>query len=358
MRLTLLAAALGAMTISLGRVPEADAMCGAPSPAVLPADGTIVPPQPTLYAFIPLHNELHTGRFVVEGAEASIELAAKSPAYAVVRILVRARDPGHRFTVRWRSNNGPPGNNILSGRYTGGANNGYSGPVSYEVGTAAPPNWARVVGVKHNTLRWMCSSEDVIRFTLRGTAIAYRIAWADGSTSILAGDDGAMWTGYRDDKAPPRVATTALGHLNCMSHTVAPEELARRRAFELYALYTDGSEVRIGSSIAQLGKDGVRLPLELMDSGGKDGESGESGESGELREIAPQRVFSADDVWSAVMDGCTRRPGREGAPSPGGATRPSLGWSAAAGALGGAAALLSAALLRRRRHRRDHAPRH
>jgi hypothetical protein len=349
MKLTLLAAALGAMTISLGRIPEADAYCIPPEPTVLPANGT-VPPQPVLYAFIPLHRDLHAGHFVVEGAEASIEPVAETPAYDVVRIRVRARDPGHRFTVHWSPSNGSYAFGANLGRSRTSANNGHSGRrFFYKVGAAPPPNRTRVVGVTRNTFRWMCSSEDVIRLKFESTAIAYRVAWADDSTTILPGDVGALWNPYRDYGSPSRVTATELGSINCLRDSVAPEALARQRAFELYALYADGSEVRIGSSIAQLGKDGVRLPMELLSNGGKGGAD---------EPIAPQRVISADDVWSAVMDGGTERATRAGEPPAGApAARPHLVWSAAAGALGGAAALLGAALLRRRR-RRNHEPRH
>jgi hypothetical protein len=344
MKLTLLAAAaLGAMTmtLSLGGIPEAHAICDSPSFGVLPAAGATVPPEPTLYAFIP---NPHPGmRLVVEGAEASIEPVAASPAYDVMRVRVHARDPGDEFVLHWR--------------YADGSS---VRPAYYQVGaTTPPPNQARVVGVTRHTDDWTCSFADTIKLELEGTAIAYRIAWADGSTTILPADARVLWparagagagagAGEAEASSPPRVTAAELGHINCTGYSVAPEALARPRPFVLYALYVDGSEVRIGSAIAQLGKDGVRLPVELV---GDDGEDG--------GEIASQRVIPADETWragrgeydeSATNDLVTTAFRRW----------LTIGRLTVVGALGGASALLGAALLGlfgRRRRRPDHEPR-
>lgn len=332
MKLTLLAAAaLGALTMPLlpGGIPEAGAICDSPEHAVLPASGTTVPPQPTLYAFNP-HPSLE-GRLVVEGAEASIEPVAAAPAYHVTRIRVHAPDPGDEFRLYWRYANGTS-----------------SHPAHYQVGATPTPNQARVVGVTHHTMDWTCSFADTIKLELQGTAIAYRVAWADGEMTILPADDRALWPagssrGDADAPAPARVTVAELGHVNCMGHSVAPEALARSRPFVLYALYADGSEVRLGSAIAQLGKDGVRLPVELV-----------AGAS----EIAPQRVVPADGAWDAAeADAAAAADAADagGEPAFDAAARQALIQLATGIAMvGGVIALVCAALLRRRR---DHEPR-
>jgi hypothetical protein len=295
MKLTLLAAAaLGIVT--LGRLPEADAECGSPQVGFLPASGETVPPRPTIYVFVPHPGE---ARVVVEGAAASIEPVSKSEAYEVVRVRVLADDPGHEFDVHLRSAENP---DPRSGR-----------SAHYQVGDT-PPDRARVIGVARHTHKWTCSYADTIRLELDGTAIAYRFAWRDGSTTVIPADDNVMWP---MDEAGV-VTKASLGHLDCMGHSIDPEALASPRAFDLYALFADGSELRIGSSVAQLGDRGVRLPAELVDEG------------------HDERPYA---LVTQVVE-----------------QRPPAWRTAALGALGGAVALLGVALVRRRR-RRDHTPR-
>lgn len=328
MKLTrIAAAALGALalTLSPGGITEADAMCGSPEHTVLPAPGTPLPPEPTLYAFTP-HRALEA-RLIIEGAEASIERVAESHAYDVTRVRVHARDPGHEIRLYWRYPNGRT-----------------SRPAHYRVGAATPPNQARVVGVTRYTWNWTCSFADTIKLELEGTAIAYRVAWADGSTSILPADSRLLWLDNPDDAAalePVRTTTAELGHINCMGYSVAPQALARPRPFVLYALYADGSEVRIGSAIAQLGKDGVRLPVELVAGAG---------------EIAPQRVIPAAGARDAAASGEADEDAAAPEPAPiAAARRVLLRLALALGIMvGGVIALVAVALLRRRR---THEPR-
>jgi hypothetical protein len=302
MKLSLLVATAALGVAALGPVPEARASCETPKVGFLPAPGGTLPPHPTIYVFVPRHHP--PGKLVtIEGTEASFEPVATSRAYEVVRVRVAASKPGDEFTVRWRYAD------IFD------SDRGYL--ARYRIG-ATPPNRARVVGVTRHLDRWMCSFADAIRLELDGTAIAYRVDWRDGETTIVPADGDALWPAYKDAPAPGTVTATELGHLNCLGYSVDPEALARPRAFDLYALFADGSELRIGSSIAQLGDQGVRLPAELV---------------GEVRDARPYPVSTAMVAeWLPPW------------------------WTAAPGALGGAVVLLGGALLGRRRHR-DHAPR-
>jgi hypothetical protein len=302
MKLTLLlAAALG--MASLGRIPEAAASCASPRVGFLPAPGATVPPRPTIYVFIP-RPHLGERRVTVEGAEASVEPVTASRAYEVVRVRVLAHEPNQEFAVRWSDSDDADPEAGHRARYRVGI---------------APPNRARVVGVTRHLDEWTCSFADAIKLELDGTAIAYRLDWRDGETTVVPADDRALWPSYGEAPAPGTITSAELGHLDCLGYSVDPEALARPRAFELYALFADGSELRIGSSVAQLGEAGVRLPTELVDQG--------------------QDVRLYNVSTTSVI-----------------AERPPPWWTAAPGALGGAVVLLGGALLGLRRHR-DHAPR-
>jgi hypothetical protein len=301
MKRLLLAAGLG--IVMLARAPRADACCARPNVGFSPASGTILPPRPTIYVFIPREMSLlYEAQVFVGGvgtiagrAGAIVELVAKSHAYEVVRVRVLDHQPGLELTVRWVSTLGET-----------------VGRASYRVGDP-PPDRARVVGVTHEEGDETGLSTGSIRLELEGTAIAYRLTWDDGSTTILPADDAIMWTAIDENPRPP--PTADLGHVGCVGYSVDLEELSHPRAFDLHALFADGSELRIGSSTAQLGGHGVRLPLELV-NGAPDARGLEVA----TRLVAPP--------W----------------------------WTGAVGALGGAVALAGAALLGRRR-RRDHMPR-
>ena len=118
---------------------------------------------------------------------------------------------------------------------------------------------AKVVDVTRYERSWTCSFADVIRVAVEGNAIAYRIEWDDDRTTVVA-DKDLMWT---DAPAGGR-SVFELGHPDCWFYNVEPELLATAHSFELYALFADGKVQRLGSSIAQLGEHGVRLPVELI----------------------------------------------------------------------------------------------
>ena len=322
MKLTLIAAAVGtALGIApLGHVSEADAMCASPDPAFLPRTGEVVPPRPTLYAIVPDRAYLGEGRIAVEDGygidvKPQLETVSKSDAYEIVRIRVPLEEPGERFTVSWRF-----------GGEAADAQPRYR--ASYRIGSAAP-NRARVVGVSRHLEQWTCSHADTIRLELEGTALAYRFAWHDGTTTTVPADDGAIWRHGDSDvpgKEPPATTFAELGHLDCLGMSIDPEALGKARSFELYALFADGSEVRLGSSSAQLGEQGVRLPLELVDVPG-------------VRPIVGPGAGAGEPATFAVIS--------EG---------PSPWWSAALGALGGAIALAGVALAAGLRRRAPPAP--
>jgi hypothetical protein len=323
MKLTpLIAAAIGtALGIApLGHVSDADAMCASPDPAFLPRSGEVVPPRPTLYAIVPDRSYATAGRIMVQDVHGidvkpQIESVSKSDAYEILRIRVPLEEPGEHFTVSWHI-----------GAEAADAEARYR--ASYRIGSAAP-NRARVVGVTHHLDRWTCSYADTIRLELEGTALAYRFAWHDGTTTIVPGDDAAIWRHDDSDSSgrePPATTYAELGHINCLGLSIDPEALDKVRGFELYALFADGSEVRLGSSSAQLGEQGVRLPLELVEVPGVRPSAGPGAGAGEPA------------TFAVISEG------------------PSPWWSAALGALGGAIALAGVAIAAGLRRRAPPAP--
>src|SRR5688500_11514955 len=153
------------------------------TPIAVPAPDTIVPPNPTLYVFVPRTAYFDEGdaRARINGAGSMRRLVATSPALQVWRFDVLLTSGSFELDL------------------------GYV--VRYTIG-ATPPNRAYVVGVgQTGTLGepvW-CSAHVAIDLETTGTAIAYRFAWRDGTTTILPV--------FRSQYS--QTASSALGLLGC-----------------------------------------------------------------------------------------------------------------------------------------------
>ncbi len=222
----------------------ASASCGSPHTALSPPSGARLPPHPTIYLFDTDH-EVN----VLDALEVTrVGDANEKIRFHAVQLATSADYTVHRLELWYAS----PRDGEIRVSWHG------KPLATYMIGDDGEPDHAAVTDVDHHTHRWMCSFEDVIRIAVEGNAIAYQIQWDDDRTTVLA-DAHLVWS-----DAPRTDAELELGHPDCMAYNVASDQLAIAHTFELYALFADGRVKRLGSSIAQLDPQHVRLPVELI----------------------------------------------------------------------------------------------
>ncbi len=285
---TVFASFAAALAVVAPRVAEA-CQCEEASPEVVPGPDSIVPPNPTLFVFVtPRYSQAGFDGGYVNVVHSITRLVARTPAFDVWRHDVMQSSGS--FTLHLNSDS-----------------------YEYKIGPT-PPNRARVVGVEQNgSLSELggCGTHVAIDLETTGTAIAYRFAWEDGSSTILRA--------YRSEYT--KTADAALGLVGCDEGVWNDVGLDKLRRFVLYALFADGSEHKLGASAARLGPSGSRVPLELM---------GARIEPPAPVDPPPSTVVEAASWWKQTL-------------------------GAGTGALGGI--LLCGALALARARRRDHRPR-
>ena len=310
-------ACLAAALLVLGAQP-ADAECASPSVTFSPATGGVVPRRATVYLFAPASwsstDEVRTeGSLHVEGARFVARQIMTSPAYSVMQIELFAT--GEQVTMRWKNQS----------------------EAVYRVG-APSANVAQVTQVKRLEDHWTCSFQDTIDMQVTGNAIAYRMDWSDGTSTVLP--SGAWFFGTPND----RPSSIQVGHLNCMDYNIDPKALATLRRFDLVALFSDGAEHTIGSAQAKLDGKYAVLPQELLPHGAPPEDAPPRRDVPTLKEMhIPRELFNPRELpaplyWRALAAIAQHIPA----------------W-AAVGALGSLGAISAFALLRRRR---DHVPRY
>ncbi len=281
-------AALASFVVVTPRVAEA-CQCSEGSPEVVPGPHLIVPPNPMLLVFVPPdHSRAGFDGGYITGAPSVTRMVARSPAFDVWRHDVMQTSGS--FTLQLNAQ-----------------------AYAYTIGPT-PPNRARVVGVEQNGSLGEpvgCGRHVALDLETTGTAIAYRFAWEDGTSTILRADR------IEDTET----AAAALGLLGCDGGVWNDLGLDRLRRFVLYAQFADGSEHKLGASTARLGPSGSRVPLELI---------GARIEPRAPARPPPSTVIEAASWWKQTL-------------------------GAGAGALGGV--LLCGALALARARRRDHRPR-
>jgi hypothetical protein len=244
------------MLLGIAVPREASATCAPPDASWSPSGGPL-PPNPTVYLFVPMgHDATFTSNVPI-----STELVDRSGSFAVHRVRIHATTGVVRIDA--------PG---LFAKTV----------AEYTIGEAAP-NASLVMDVRHLHYFGMCSGSDALEFDIAGTATAYRFDWHDSATPT-----------YMSARDP------ALGYLWCGANNVE-SAIKQERGFELVALYADGSERRLGASTLMIGASHVRRPTELL------------GYAGQIEEKLPIREHRygyrdepLDDVdlgWFGVLAG-------------------------------------------------------
>jgi hypothetical protein len=226
--------AIVVLGIAISLAPRfAHAMCGSPEPELFPAGG-IVPRDPTLALFVPARQT--GGKLAVTGATLETTEVSRTSAFVVYRI--RTTQTAGAFELTYQ----PPAED-----------NWIPDPITarYVVGSV-PANAARVTGVEHVYGAWTCSHTDAIRFRIEGNAIAYRLAWHSQEPATVIDPSRAK-----------------VGYLSCIGMNV-DIDLASLQAFDLVALFADGSERVLGSSAMSNTDKKIRLPLELVGEDAED----------------------------------------------------------------------------------------
>jgi hypothetical protein len=216
----------------------------------------VLPENATVYLFVPRERREVMPQpleraLEVDGASFAVREIAVTGILHILRLDLVAEKSA--LTIRWR-----PDAEVDHAVAT------------YPIGTPAAAA-VMVTDVSHENPPWACPYHDAIGITLTGNAIAFRLDWEDGTSTVLPPNEH-----YRseDDKQREPMApryTIWAGTMACRGDSVAPDLLAKLRSFRLVALFSDGSEHRVGSS-SMRHDDGaprdaphdVRLPRELL----------------------------------------------------------------------------------------------
>jgi hypothetical protein len=248
---------------------RANASCATPSPELSPPSGPL-PTNPTIYVFMPHGDELLADKLEIKDISYGTKLKFRLE-------QVGTNDAFDTFRIVVNTENMPPDFTVEIGDLAKGV---------YSIAPTATTNRAQVTGVTHVSNDWTCSHTNSIEIALEGNAVAYQLQWDDGSTTVVPPDQQVMWGGGGELEKSTLRHLIELGHLSCIGNDVDPALFDKPRAFELYALFTDGSKHRIGAATAQLGKHGVRLPIELVGAGSDSG-----------TRTASTMFFTANDPW-------------------------------------------------------------
>ena len=261
-RLALAAFTAAAATLcSVGRV-HAD--CASPDVAASPRPGSTVPPDPTVYLFLP---SLAGGKPLAERIQvtadgqpvsARVDQVSTNEAFTSARVRIDTA-----------------GESQLTITYDSGWERGELG-YTIDSGWRRPPRRAvELTGIEHRQDAWTCSYTDAWFLEVDGDADAYRVEWAASarawklgaqSTLVVPQSDMDFW--HRPDTAPARRShgSIGLGHLNCFAHTIPAEAVDGPLHVKVSALYADGSESAEWSEprLVTEGVAAVAIPVPAM----------------------------------------------------------------------------------------------
>lgn len=248
----LVIALVAAIALVAPSVREARAdVCYISVGALSPPSKTELSPRGVIYLFLymqsaslrkdaALSEATLAKQLAVKGATFTAHIASQTRFVSAVRIEYQASAP--ELSVRWQGRD-------------------WRMSATYPIGELARPR-TTVVAVEPKQTRVSCLSRSTtLGIAFESNAIAYRLAWDDGSSQLLPPNALAPKT-----PAEAQLHQLHLGQVGCQGHSVPPEQLATERAFLLSALYADGSERVFPPARAMLRARGdLRLPLELIE---------------------------------------------------------------------------------------------
>jgi hypothetical protein len=219
------------------------ARCASPHVATSPVDGAAVPPDPTIYLFIPhsdgiadLNDRI---RVLADGKRVSARVeqaGTPSGAFSAVRVTVDT-DAQRRLTIRYRE--GREESQIA--RFA--IDRSWSAPARRPVELAS---------AEYRKDQWTCSFTDAWFLEIPTQADAFRVEWA---TSPDAWDRGAQTVAFfprtemdfwplwgKSPSTRPAPGSIGLGYLNCFGATIPVEAVRGPLHVKVTALFADGSE--------------------------------------------------------------------------------------------------------------------
>jgi hypothetical protein len=258
-RFAVLAAIVAAAIVAVGAPRLVRADCASPFTALSPAPDSVVPPNPTLYMFVPHWREKEHEAVTAHAGSAELPVTMRrldaNDTFVAYAITVETGD-ARAFDLRLAT--GP------------GAS---EAPEAPEARYHIDPSWvapaerrARPVAAVHIKDHWTCSFNDLWELSIDGAAPALRVEWATSKAAFARGaatvatfpdQPKAFWRGHGravakylsagkpDQKNSSPVV--ALGHGSCFGYTI-PTRVVQDRGFadgklfvRVTPLYADGS---------------------------------------------------------------------------------------------------------------------
>jgi hypothetical protein len=138
-----------------------------------------------------------------------------------------------------------------------------------------------IPAVRFEDSDWSCSFTRAVMIQVVGEAVAYRLEWDEEGGRASAWLPPTMstmfahfpgftpreeyyrWIMDRDATVAPSDGMLQIGHASCFGHTV-PDDFTRARHVELVALFTDGSELRLGRGLVGYDRLAAAAPVDLI----------------------------------------------------------------------------------------------
>jgi len=254
-------AALAATSITAAGPGLARADCASPAIATSPLVGAGVPPDPTIYVFLPAPFASGSVAEVIHATAdgqpvpARVDEVSRSEAYTVARVAVETGKAHRRLTIHY----GP----AWEGR---------------EISFAIDRRWraparrpVELAGLERRRDQWSCSFTDAWFLQIATPADAYRVEWAASPTAwdrgvqasaVFPRSDMDFW--HRPDQGAEPAAgpgSVGLGHLSCFDYTIPEAALGGPLHVKVTGLYADGSESPAWAAPRRL-DDGAASPPE------------------------------------------------------------------------------------------------